>query len=299
MKIYNDFGITPTRNHSAAGYDFYVPNIDDTNTEQVRRFQSALSKSYGVDNPAIILQGIYAWLRNVKNLSLETPVYNLNNILHLYLAINHNNRLQVISDFCDRYIIFDNNGHVGARLFPGDTLLINSGIKQAINHGYAGVFMNKSGRGARGFDVRAQVIDEDYMGHVHLSLQYLGKDREQGIVYCGDKIVQQLVIPVLGDIVEELTADEYSDVMSGSSRGNKGFGSSDENHSDTSNVATPVKVSDMKDTAPVKDEAPVKSTDTKDVNPVKVSDMKEPEQSPGVEEAKPKPTRGTQKKTKQ
>ena len=299
MKIYNDFGITPTRNHSAAGYDFYVPNIDDTNTEQVSRFQASLSKSYGVDNPATILQGIYAWLRNVKNLSLETPVYNLNNILHLYLAINHNNRLQVISDFCDRYIIFDNNGHVGARLFPGDTLLINSGIKQAINHGYAGVFLNKSGRGSRGFDVRAQVIDEDYMGHVHLSLQYLGKDREQGIVYCGDKIVQQLVIPVLCDTVEELTADEYNEVMSGSSRGNKGFGSSDENHSDTSNVATTGYVNDMKDTTPVKDEAPVKGTDMKDVNPVKVSDVKEPEQSPDVEEAKPKSTRGTQKKTKQ
>lgn len=238
MKIYNDFGITPTRNHTAAGYDFYVPNIDDTNKEQVKRFQSALAKSYNVADPTPMLQAIYAWVRKVKNLSLDTPINNLNNILHLYLAVNHNNRLPVINDFCDRYITFDGAGHVGVRLFSGDTLFINSGIKEAINHGYAGVFLNKSGRGTKGFDVRAQVVDEDYTGHVHLSLQYSGKDRECGVVYCGDKIVQQLVIPVLGEAVEELTSDEYDKVMTGSTRGDNGFGSSDEKHTDKADSVT-------------------------------------------------------------
>lgn len=235
MKIYNDFGITPTRNHSAAGYDFYVPNIDDNNKEQVARFQAALAKSYGIDKPQLILQSIYAWLRNVKNLSLDTPVNNLNNILHLYLAVNHNNRLTVIDDFCNRYIIFDDKNHVGVRLFSGDTLFINSGIKQAINHGYAGVFLNKSGRGTKGFDVRAQVVDEDYTGHVHLSLQYMGHTRDNGVVFAGDKITQQLIIPVLQDPVEELTSDEYDKVMTGSSRGDSGFGSSDEQHNNGDN----------------------------------------------------------------
>ena len=28
--IYNQFGITPTKNYSAAGYDFYIPNITET-----------------------------------------------------------------------------------------------------------------------------------------------------------------------------------------------------------------------------------------------------------------------------
>ena len=114
-----------------------------------------------------------------------------------------------------------------------------TGIKEAINHGYAGVFLNKSGRGTKGFDVRAQVVDEDYTGHVHLSLQYLGKDREQGVVFCGDKIIQQLVIPVLSEAVEELTSDEYDKVMTGSARGDSGFGSSDEKHTDKAAQVTP------------------------------------------------------------
>lgn len=267
MKIYNDFGITPTRNHTAAGYDFYVPNIDDTNKEQVQRFQSALAKSYNVADPTTMLQAIYAWVRKVKNLSLDTPINNLNNILHLYLAVNHNNRLPVIEDFCVRYITFDSAGHVGVRLFSGDTLFINSGIKEAINYGYAGVFLNKSGRGTKGFDVRAQVVDEDYTGHVHLSLQYLGKDRECGVVYCGDKIVQQLVIPVLSDVVEELTSDEYDKVMTGSTRGDSGFGSSDEKHNDKATPVTPA-------TSPVTTQ----------------------EQSKQTEEVKTKVTKNTQKK---
>lgn len=279
MKIYNDFGITPTRNHTAAGYDFYVPNIDDTNKEQVNRFQLALAKSYNVADPTPMLQAIYAWVRKVKNLSLDTPINNLNNILHLYLAVNHNNRLPVINDFCDRYITFDNAGHVGVRLFSGDTLFINSGIKEAINHGYAGVFLNKSGRGTKGFDVRAQVVDEDYTGHVHLSLQYLGKDREQGVVYCGDKIVQQLVIPVLSEAVEELTSNEYNKVMSGSARGDSGFGSSDEKHTDK---ATPVTQA-----TPV---TPAATTQEQ---------VKPTEEVKPVEEIKTKTTKNTQKKTKQ
>ena len=279
MKIYNDFGITPTRNHTAAGYDFYVPNIDDTNKEQVKRFQSALAKSYNVDDPTPMLQAIYAWVRKVKNLSLDTPINNLNNILHLYLAVNHNNRLPVIEDFCDRYITFDSAGHVGVRLFSGDTLLFNSGIKEAINHGYAGVFLNKSGRGARGFDVRSQVIDEDYTGLVHLSLQYLGKDREQGIVYCGDKIIQQLIIPVLGEVVEELTSDEYDKVMSSSTRGDSGFGSSDENHTDKTAQVTPV--------APTTQAATTQEQ-------VKLTEEVKP-----VEEVKTKTAKNTQKKVKQ
>ena len=92
-------------------------------------------------------------------------------------------------------------------------------------------------------------------------------------MYAGDKLVQQLVIPVLVEAIEELTSDEYDKVMTGSTRGDSGFGSSDEKHTDK---ATPV-------------------TQATPVTPAATTQ----EQVKPVEEVKTKTTKNTQKKTKQ
>lgn len=49
--------------------------------------------------------------------------------------------------------------------------MIPSGIKMKVMPGYALVFMNKSGVGAKQqLDVLASVVDEDYEGEVHINL---------------------------------------------------------------------------------------------------------------------------------
>ena len=45
MKIFNEFGINPTTNYTAAGWDFYIPNIE-LSPEQSDFIFESFSKSY-------------------------------------------------------------------------------------------------------------------------------------------------------------------------------------------------------------------------------------------------------------
>ena len=124
--------------------------------------------------------------------------------------------------------MFDDNGVPGISMNLNDTLLVNSGLKLNLEPGTAGIFFNKSGKGNQGFDIRACVVDEDYTGYVHLSIAFT-KDTPC-VVYCGDKLMQMVILPVIHPAIKELTKSEYSDVTSDSTRGDKGFGSSDIKH---------------------------------------------------------------------
>ena len=135
-----------------------------------------------------------------------------------------------IKYFINQYLVFDKNGVAGIKLKLNDTLFINSGIKIALPHGYAGVYLNKSGKGNAGFDVRAQVVDEDYSGYVHLSQAYTKDNDKKNVVFCGDKLVQMLIIPVLHTNPVEISEDDYIKLMENSQRGDDGFGSSDVKH---------------------------------------------------------------------
>ena len=45
LNIFNDFGITPTTNFTAAGLDFYIPNLDTQ--EKVDKWIKAVSQGKG------------------------------------------------------------------------------------------------------------------------------------------------------------------------------------------------------------------------------------------------------------
>ena len=136
-----------------------------------------------------------------------------------------------VSAFIDEYLVFDKNGKPGMKLQTLDHTLFNSGIKVALPHNTAGIFFNKSGKGTKGFSVRAQVVDEDYAGYVHLSNAYTKESDEDGIIYVGDKITQMVVLPIiLVNKCKELSAEEYNKVMEKSQRGSDAMGSSDEKH---------------------------------------------------------------------
>ena len=93
------------------------------------------------------------------------------------------------------------------------------------------MLFNKSGKGTKGFSVRAQVVDEDYSGYVHLSNAYTKDNKDDGIIYVGDKITQMVVLPIiLVNKCNELTIDEYKELMKNSKRGSSAMGSSDVKH---------------------------------------------------------------------
>ena len=257
MKIYNAFGITPTNTYISAGTDYYIPNIDDNNFNQVCLALEAFEKSYNISSEDI--RDIKIYFEEINTLETTNQIINM---IHLFLAtgnkvldeLKSNNLYDAVIYFYNNYLIFDKNGKVGIKLKLNDTLFINSGIKIALdtvlsnqigpnpttavnmlrllNIGVAGLYVNKSGKGNAGFDIRACLVDEDYAGYVHLSMAYTKDVYENGknIVYCGDKLTQMMLIPVFHDEYVDTDEDNYNKIMANSKRGDKGFGSQDIKH---------------------------------------------------------------------
>lgn len=108
-------------------------------------------------------------------------------------------------------------------LKPNCSVLIPSGLKIEIPHGYCALMCNKSGIATKkNLIVGAEVIDEGYEGEWHIDLHNIGQN--DIILNSGDKIVQVLFIPVLSfDLLE--TKEEKLFQKSVLDRGTGGFGS--------------------------------------------------------------------------
>lgn len=261
MKIYNAFGIKPTNTYTSAGTDYYIPNL--MTPYQINKAYEAFEKSYKktpeeiktiVNRFEIVIEESYSnlWKPQIPNLvhlylALYDPTLEDAKMESLYVSIKY---------FMSEFVVYDpTNNKVGIKLKLNDTLFINSGIKIALDTvledqtvypfqndtikqlrmigiGVAGLYVNKSGKGNAGFDVRACLVDEDYSGYVHLSQAYTKDLIEDGqnIVYCGDKLTQMMLLPVFHTEYEECDENEYNKLMAESQRGDKGFGSSDVKH---------------------------------------------------------------------
>ncbi|MBO5005634.1 MAG: hypothetical protein J6D03_10545 [Clostridia bacterium] len=234
LRGWNEFGIDPTTNYSAAGYDFYVPNLKTTTQKHkaLNAFKKSYKKSDDEMNDIISILSTYVASKYGRSVVEE----NIENILMLYLALDSNyirnskNEDEKIFKFVDNYLIFDELGIPGIECKFSDHLLICSGIHVCLSHDTAGIFYNKSGMGNRGWDTRACVVDEDYAGICHLSASYT-KQGVNGRFYCGDKF-SQMVIEVIerGEKFENMTQEEYEEAMNDSQRGETGFGNSDIKH---------------------------------------------------------------------
>lgn len=254
MKCYNAFGITPTNSFTSAGSDYYIPNLKDE--KQIKLALKAFEKSYKKSTEQINM--IYNEFKRQYDYEDEAA-----NLTHLFLALYDKHLESAKSDsieyaityFINNFVVYDKKRKVsGLALKLNNTLFINSGIKVALdtvlsdkvapnpsnavntlrmlNIGVAGLYVNKSGCGNRGWDVRACLVDEDYAGFVHLSQSYT-KDlfiEGDNIIYCGDKLTQMMLIPVFHDEYIEATEDEYNKIMENSQRGDSGFGSQDIKH---------------------------------------------------------------------
>lgn len=232
--ILNKFGITPTKNYTAAGYDFYIPNVVETDEMRELIFDAFMA-SYKI-NTREEIEFIYNKLAfNVSEyecLFFEGAFNDKSslNILHLYLASNQQKNFteDSIEHFVTNRLIFDKNGVPGMKVESGDYLLFNSGIKVKLIEDTAGIFFNKSGKGNQGFDVRACVVDEDYAGFVHMSCAY--DKRFNTTLYCGDKLTQMVIVPVVKTHVVEVDDTKFAELHAASQRGADGFGSSDVKH---------------------------------------------------------------------
>ena len=146
---------------------------------------------------------------------------------------------EAIDEFVTYRLVFDAKGDIlvpGMVIAEGDYLLFNSGIKVNLPKDTAGIFFNKSGMGNKGYDTRACVVDEDYSGFVHLSVAFTKSVYFGQKLFCGDKIQQMVVLPVVKTELEEVEEGVYNELMSDSQRGADGFGSSDVKHEIEENV---------------------------------------------------------------
>ena len=236
LKIWNEFGETPKVSFKAAGQDFFVPKLNGKTEAQKKRAFEAFQDSFNISSDELqklINEANHILMEKIGDAVRASE--NAVDTVHLFLALDslmtrnkHSNMIEKLNDFCDHRLVYDKKeDRVGLWMDMGDQLKINSGIHEVLPHDYAGVFLNKSGKGNEGFDVRSQVIDEDYTGIVHLSVSFT-KDMKSPIIYCGDKLIQQLIIPIWQvSTINEIDEDEYNELMSESERGNNGFGSQD------------------------------------------------------------------------
>ena len=109
-----------------------------------------------------------------------------------------------------------------ARLAPGQSCLIPSGIKASVPAGHALIAFNKSGVAVKkNLYTGACVVDEDYQGEIHINLTNVG--REEVEINSGEKIIQFILLPVFYDTIEEVELENlYTETTT---RGEGGFGS--------------------------------------------------------------------------
>ena len=110
-------------------------------------------------------------------------------------------------------------------IFPGETVLMGTGVKAEIPYGFFLEVKNKSSIAAkRQLLVGACVVDAGYDGEIFVNLHNVGDSTQ--VFQDGDKVAQGVLIPVLMCNVEEATDD--SAMNAGSSRGNGALGSTGE-----------------------------------------------------------------------
>ena len=125
------------------------------------------------------------------------------------------------------------------KVYPGDDVLIPSGIKAAIPPGHMLMAANKSGvstsryacLGAgltpkdKAFEsiviLGAEIVDEDYQGEIFIHLVNVGNHKVE--LEPGMKIAQFILVPIVYEDVEEVAEDQLFE--GGSERGSGALGS--------------------------------------------------------------------------
>lgn len=108
---------------------------------------------------------------------------------------------------------------------PGQSVVLETGLKFGVPHGYMLEVKNRSSVASkRSLLVGACVIDSGYAGEVKINLHNVGNEPQK--IIPGDKIAQIVMVPVV-HFRPILTDEEelYADGITISDRGDGGFGS--------------------------------------------------------------------------
>ena len=116
----------------------------------------------------------------------------------------------------------------GVTIIPGSNIMVSTGLKFGIPHGYMLQVCNRSSMGAKkSLTVGAHIIDSGYEGEVFIDLHNIG-NKEQ-VIKDGDKIAQLVLVPVVHfRPTEKVGGNLYREDISISSRKDGALGSTDE-----------------------------------------------------------------------
>ena len=131
-------------------------------------------------------------------------------------------------------IMLDNGAHMPSRGHKADAgldlrtpkavtipaygnAIVDTGVHVALPHGCAGLIVSKSGLNVKHDITSTGLIDEGYTGSIVVKLYNHGG--EDYVFMAGDKITQLVVIPVVCEPLEQVSAFRQSE------RGDAGFGS--------------------------------------------------------------------------
>ena len=102
---------------------------------------------------------------------------------------------------------------------PGQTALVNTGIKLEIPYGYVGFLISRSGHGKYPVSLAncVGVIDHQYRGYIYARLENRSSDVFH--IRRGDRVAQIIIQPVVLPEFKKVT------VLTTTTRGEAGFGS--------------------------------------------------------------------------
>lgn len=110
------------------------------------------------------------------------------------------------------------------RVFPGQSVVLETGLKFGVPHGYMLEVKNRSSVASkRSLLVGACVIDSGYNGEVKINLHNVGEEPQ--VLNPGDKIAQLVMVPVVHFRVSKTDDVLYDTPITISDRGDGGFGS--------------------------------------------------------------------------
>lgn len=106
---------------------------------------------------------------------------------------------------------------VTVTVYPGESVVIDTGVHMAIPYGYTGFIKSKSGLNVKHGILSEGVVDAGYTGSIRVKLYNHG--HEAFTVEKGNKISQIVILPVV------LCGFEQVDSLCATERGDGGFGS--------------------------------------------------------------------------
>ena len=130
-----------------------------------------------------------------------------------YYSMPHAKHKPVRANPSDAGLDLKYNPDVGSQpvsIEPGQSMILGTGLKFGVPHGYMIQIMNRSGNAAKKqLMVGACVVDSGYDGEVFVNLHNIGKKTQ--IINPGDKIAQAVVIPIVPVRFMETSNDNLYD----------------------------------------------------------------------------------------